>query len=109
MAKFEFLQWLVTFFEASDFFVFQWDSGNALKSEEKHGVTVEQIESCFQDDKIMVLGIQISPPSDEERYGILAKDLNGEVIFICFTIREGKIRPISGRYANKKERDMYEA
>ena len=53
MAKFHFIQWLISFLEASDFFIFDWDSGNSMKSEEKHGVTIEQIESCFLDEKIL--------------------------------------------------------
>ena len=57
----------------------------------------------------MPLGIQILPEVDEDRYGILAKDSIGKVLFICFTVRNNRIRPISGRVANKKERELYEA
>lgn len=109
MAKFVYIQWLVNFFESYDLFIFDWDSGNSNKSQLKHGVDIEQIESCFLDDKIMVLGLQVEPKQTEERYGIIAKDASGKILFVCFTIRTGKIRPISGRLANKKEREIYEA
>lgn len=53
--------------------------------------------------------IQVEPEVSEERYGILAKANDEKVLFVSFTIREGKIRPISGRLANKKERMIYES
>lgn len=109
VAKFKYIQWLISFLEAFDIFVFQWDAGNSLKSEDKHGVTIEQIESCFLDEKILPLGIQVEPKVKEERYGIIARDYEGTILFVSFTIRDGKIRPVSGRVANKKERIIYEA
>jgi len=109
MAKFVYIQWLVNFFESFDQFIFEWDSGNSIKSELKHNIGIELIESCFLDNKIMALGIQVQPKHVEERYGIIAKASDGKILFVCFTIRTGKIRPISGRIASKKEREIYEA
>lgn len=109
MAKFKYIQWLISFLEAFDIFTFDWDVGNSLKSEEKHDVTIEQIESCFLDERILSLGIQIEPEVKEDRYGVIARDYDGKILFVCFTIRNGKIRPVSGRVANKKERLQYEA
>jgi uncharacterized DUF497 family protein len=108
MAKFKYIKWLVSFLEAYEIFIFDWDKGNSTKSDNKHGVTTEQIESCFLDDRILPLGVQYEPIVPEERYGILAKDYNGMVLFVCFTIRDGKVRPVSCRLANKKERILYE-
>lgn len=109
MAKFRYVQWLVTFLESIDHVVFEWDSGNSLKSENKHGVTTQQIESCFFNEKILPLGIQVEPKKDEDRYGIIGVDNTGKILFICFTVRLNKIRPVSGRIANIKERELYEA
>jgi uncharacterized DUF497 family protein len=109
MAKFIFLEWLVSFLESFDSFAFDWDQGNNSKSEDKHRISIEQIESCFMDDRILPLGIQVEPKSVEERYGILAKAYDDKLLFVSFTIRAGKIRPISGRMANKKERMIYES
>ncbi len=109
MARFKFNQWLVIFLEAFDNYIFEWDSGNSFKSEEKHGISIEQIESCFYDNQILALGVQVEPQVTEERYGVLAKDLSGKILFICFTVREEKIRPISARLAKRKEREIYEA
>lgn len=109
MAKFQFIQWLITFLEDFENFIFEWDSGNSMKSEKKHGITTERIESCFFDIKILPLGVQTEPKTTEERYGVIAKDVEGKVLFICFTIRQKKIRPISARLANKRKRAIYEA
>lgn len=107
MAKFKFLDWLVTFICSQDCFFFEWDEGNSHKSESKHGLSILEIESCFLDDKIVPLGIQTQPIHSEERYGVLAKNSENRVIFVCFTIRAGKIRPISARKANTKEKEYY--
>jgi len=108
MAKFKYIQWLVSFLEAFEIFTFDWDTGNSLKSEMKHGVNIEQIESCFLDERVLPLGIQIEPEHKEDRYGIIARDYDGKILFVCFAIRDGKIRLVSGRVANKNERQQYE-
>lgn len=109
MAKFKYIQWLVSFLEAFDIFVFDWDAGNSIKSEKKHGVTIQQIESCFLDERILPLGLQVEPEVKEDRYGIIARDYDGKILFVCFAIRDGRIRPVSGRIANKHEGQQYEA
>ena len=85
-----------------------WIKGNSTKSEEKHGIDIAEVESCFLDNQPLVLGIQTQPKSEEERYGFIAKGHNSNIIFICFTIRKGLIRVISARKANLKERGFYE-
>ena len=108
MAKFKYIEWLVSFLESSDFFIFQWDDGNKTKSEMKHNVGIDQVESALLDAQILPLGLQYEPTVSEERYAVLGKDYSGNILFICFTIRQGHIRPISARVANKKERSIYE-
>jgi uncharacterized DUF497 family protein len=51
---------------------------------------------------------QISPPTDEERLCIVGPSVEGRMISIVFALREGKVRPISSRLANKKERKLYD-
>ncbi len=106
MAKFHFIYWLVEYLQSQTDFLFDWDEGNLSKSQDKHSVTVDMIESCFSDDQLLALGEQYSPPCNEDRYGMIGKTCNGVICFICFTIREGKIRPISARLANQKERSI---
>ncbi len=108
MAKFRFIYWLLEYLLSQEMFVFDWDDGNTTKSEEKHGIEISIIESCFYDQDLMALGEQYQPIVNESRYGIIAKADTNEVCFICFTIRDYKIRPISARKANQKERGFYE-
>jgi uncharacterized protein len=88
-------------------FLFEWDDGNSSKSEDKHGISIEMIEEAFMDSSLLALGEQYEPVVNEGRYGVVAKS-DELILFICFTIREGKIRPISARPANKNERGIYE-
>ena len=109
LAKFKFVYWLVEFLFSQERFFFEWDDGNSTKNEDKHNLTIEEIESVFEDNNILALGEQYQPViASEYRYGVLGKSFNDSVLFVCFTIREGKIRPISVRPANKKERSIYE-
>lgn len=107
MAKFELFQWLDDFLlciRAS----FDWDSGNSGKSLRKHFVTDAEIEEVFQDKKLLILGKQIAPETNEPRFGVIGMASSGRIIFVSFTIRELKIRPISARLAEKKIRKLYE-
>ena len=86
---------------------FEWDQGNIDKSYQKHGITTKDTEEVFLDK-----GIQIKRDfkhhETEERFIAIGKNLESKILFIIFTIRYSKIRIISARTANKKERRMYE-
>ena len=76
---------------------------------EKHGVSIEEAESVFeQKEAIRVLGEQIEPPVREARYGILGVTRWRKFVFVCFTIRDSKIRVIHVRKMNSKEEMFYE-
>jgi uncharacterized protein len=109
VAKFKFIYWLVEFLSSNEEFIFDWNDGNSLKSKKKHDVTTDMIESAFGDNSLLALGEQYQPMVNEERYGVIAQSLSGPILFICFTIREGRIRPISARPASKKERSIYDS
>ncbi len=108
VAKFKRIAWLIAFFEKHANYEFDWDQWNETKSEFKHGMTRFQVESVFLDSELLCLGIQINHDFLEDRFGIVGKDHFGNILFISFTFRKGKIRPISSRLANKKERKDYE-
>ena len=88
---------------------FEWDHGNRSKCQ-KHGLTLEAIESCFA-GPVMILPDEIHS-KDEVRQRAIAKDQDGRHVFIVFTVRGrgGKsfIRPISARYMHAKEIAHYE-
>jgi len=108
MAKFQYIEWLIEYLFSQVVFVFEWDDGNSSKIFEKHGIENEMVESAFYDLQLLVLGKQYQPIANEDRYGIIGKATNGDILFICFTFRGNKVRPISSRFANLKERRLYE-
>lgn len=108
MASFKFILWLVDWFESQDHFAFEWDLGNRTKNLVKHGISVKEAESVFnQVEAIPVLGEQVSPRVGEPRYGILGLTSNLRHVFVCLTIRGAGIRIIHIRQMNKKERRLY--
>ncbi len=109
MAQFQFLEWLLLWLIEIEQFTFQWDKGNLTKSVSKHEVLPSEVEEVFNRRMAMPLGVQVFPVNDEERLGIVGKTGSNRTLMICFTLRDGKVRPISSRPANEKERNSYEA
>ena len=56
----------------------------------------------------MPLGKQIDPPVKENRLCIVGPTFDGRLVSVVFTIRNDKVRPISGRDASRKEKRLYE-
>ena len=109
MAKFKFIEWLLLWLQENSHFEFDWDEGNSMKSAAKHSVQTNETEEIFITGQAAPLGIQVSPVVHEERLGIVGTTSTGRVLHVVFTLRNGKIRPISARPAHKKERELYEA
>jgi uncharacterized DUF497 family protein len=110
MAKWKFEEWLLFWIISTKEFSFEWDSGNISKNKDKHNISTKEAESVFILGQALPLGVEINVPDarSELRLGIIGKDLNGIVLQIAFVIRKKKIRIISARPANKKERVQYE-
>lgn len=108
LAKFEFSGWLLQWLFAQEVFQFEWDSGNATKSQQKHEVETKEAEEVFYDDSIFPLGAQIEPSVDEPRFGVLGKTFSGRHLHIVFTVRGGRVRVISARPMHRKEKMSYE-
>lgn len=109
MAKFKFVEWLVLWLQETAGFQFDWDDGNRTKSVSKHAVSTVETEEVFLSGQAAPLGMQISPEAPEERLGIVGPTYMGRILHVVFTLREGKIRPISTRPAHRRERELYEA
>lgn len=109
MAQFKFVQWLIHWLQETSGFQFEWDEGNSFKSTKKHGVAPDETEEVFLLRQAAPLGVQTSPKTTEERLGIIGPNYSGRILQVVFTLRDGKIRPISARPAGKKERKFYEA
>ena len=81
---------------------FDWDQGNIHKNEKKHGVTWKECEEVFVGK--VYASEDIKHSKKEIRYYVLGTTFQGRDMFISFTIRSNKIRIISARSQNKKER-----
>jgi len=86
---------------------FEWDMGNIEKNYKKHGVLPNEAEEIFLDEEILILE-DIEHSKQEKRFEAIGKIIEGEILFLAFTVRRDKIRIISARVANQKERRKYE-
>ena len=86
---------------------FEWDHGNKNKNYKKHGVTDQECEEAFFDPHKRILK-DVFHSHDEQRYILLGETKKERRLFIVFTMRSGRVRVISARDLNKKERKLYE-
>ncbi len=81
---------------------FDWDEHNLAKCVAR--VPREEIERLFGDPATYLAA---DPHMDETRYRAMGRNTSGRPLFVVFTLRRiGRgfvIRPISARYAHKKE------
>jgi uncharacterized DUF497 family protein len=87
-------------------FEFEWDKGNIEKNK-KHKVEDREAEEVFFDEGKVVLKDKIHS-GDEERFIILGLTKRKRLLYIAFTKRNKRIRIISARDINKKEKHLYE-
>jgi uncharacterized DUF497 family protein len=85
---------------------FDWDKGNARKNEESHGVIINECEQVFFNQPNFG-GKDSKHSHDEERYFIYGSTNSKRLLFVVYTLRDGKIRVISARDMNKKERKAF--
>lgn len=86
---------------------FEWDQGNQNKNLLLHQVTDEECEEVFFDVKKRILKDTIHS-NTEDRYILIGQTKMQRVLFIVFTTRNNKIRVISARDLNQRERRLYE-
>jgi uncharacterized DUF497 family protein len=87
-------------------FEFEWDKGNKEKNK-KHHVEDGEAEEVFFDEGKVILKDAIHS-GVEERFIILGLTKKKRLLYIAFTKRNKKIRIISARDINKKEKHLYE-
>ncbi len=85
---------------------FDWDEFNIHKNWDKHQVSWWECEEVFLGEPLL-LAEDIKHSQKEKRYYSLGISDEGRKLFISFTIRGHKIRPISARDMSKKERKIY--
>lgn len=86
---------------------FEWDQGN-LEHIKKHKVEKEECEEVFF-NRPLLINEDIEHSSEKEaRFEALGQTNEGRKLFLAFTVRKKRIRIISSRDQNKKERRQYE-
>jgi uncharacterized protein len=88
---------------------FDWDDGNSLKSAEKHAVLQAEAEQVFADRRLIIAD-DVKHSQDEARYHALGRTADGRLLHVTFTLRGHgtRIRVISARNMNSRERGIYE-
>ena len=86
---------------------FEWDEGNLLKNWEKHRVSAPECEQVFFNQPL-VAGRDEKHSQKENRHFALGITDAGRYLFIVFTIRKKRIRVISARDMNRRERKVFD-
>jgi len=87
---------------------FEWHEQKAMNNLVKHGVSFEEAESVFAD----VFGLEevdVKHSDTEVRWMLIGLSSLQRVLVTIYTERNSKVRLISSRKANAKERKAYQA
>jgi uncharacterized DUF497 family protein len=84
---------------------FEWDRGNARKSDDKHGVTQAEAEQVFFNQPLLIV-VDPRHSLHEARFHGLGRTDAGRPLRVTFTLRGAatRIRVISARDMSRKER-----
>lgn len=86
---------------------FEWDKGNVDKSFKKHKISPNEAEEIFLDERLFFQE-DFKHSQEEQRFIAIGKTISKKLLLTVFTIRNYKIRIISVRIADNKERRQYE-
>ncbi|MBW7908870.1 MAG: BrnT family toxin, partial [Kiritimatiellae bacterium] len=92
--------------EHPEFSGFDWNEGNRNKNQ-KHGVQAWECEQVFFNRPLVILADPIHSIA-EDRFAAFGCTDAGRPLVIIYTMRKEKIRVISARDMNRKERQFYE-
>ena len=87
---------------------FEWDAGNQGKNLHKHQVTDAECEEAFFDPhkRLLKEALHVGSTGQEKRWILLGRTKAGRTLYLVFTLRRSKIRVISARDLNQKERGL---
>ena len=88
--------------------IFEWDNHKNKLNKRKHGVSFEEAQTVFFDEK----AIEFDDPdhsTQEDRFILLGLSHSLKILVVCHCYRtdEATIRIISARKATKKEQGVY--
>ena len=87
---------------------FEWDARKSTANKRKHGVSFEEAQTVFYDDRAIL--IEDDDDDEEDRFVLLGISAALRMLVVCHCYREqdSVIRMISARKANRSERKNYE-
>lgn len=86
---------------------FEWDDGNADKNWLRHRVSQAECEQIFFNLPLVTAEDNLHS-YDESRHYALGQTDAGRLLFVVYTLRDGRIRVISARDMIPRERKEYE-
>ena len=83
---------------------FEWDPAKSRENLRVHGIDFADAVGVFENP---YLSWEDPDAEGEQRHIALGMDVLGRLLVVVYTYRQGKIRLISARKANKKEGKQY--
>jgi uncharacterized DUF497 family protein len=84
--------------------LFEWDHGNRHKLDD-HRLTEDEVqEACLDPDRKPASAYSVGP---ERRRALVGATTRDQILFVVYTVRAGRIRVISARYATAAEQRRY--
>ena len=84
---------------------FEWDETKAAQNDAAHGVSFETAKKVFE-DPFAIERLDDREDYGEDRYSIMGM-VDGRILYVAYTPRNGTIRIISARGAEPHERRRY--
>ena len=87
---------------------FDWDNRKNASNRRKHGISFEEAQTVFYDDRAII--VEDPDTEEEDRFVLMGLSAALRTLVVCHCYREDDcvIRIISARRANKHERSDYE-
>ncbi len=84
---------------------FEWDEIKNEKNKRNHGISFETAAFVFNDVNRIEIYDALHSKINEDRYITIGKVR--KILYVVYTEREDKIRIISARLAEKREKEIY--
>ena len=82
---------------------FDWDNANTTHLK-RHRVSKEEFEQAILNDPVLIDSYNLA---GEERLQALSATLALRVLVLCYTMREGRLRPVTAWDAGKRLARLY--
>ncbi|MCL2224564.1 MAG: BrnT family toxin [Defluviitaleaceae bacterium] len=91
--------------------MFEWDDAKNEYNIQEHSVAFKEAATVFKDNNAIMFDDYAHTNEAEERFIIIGRSEYQRILMVCHCYRENddKIRIITARKANKKERKLYES